>query len=107
MTSLNKKLVSIIQELDLGDINETKKLSILDEIGEVLTQRIILRLIKEVPKEKKSLFVEKINNNKTDPDKVLLFIDHFVQNADELIDEEIDIYKNDLINAIKKPPTKS
>jgi len=107
MTSLNKKLVSIIQELNLGDINETKKLSILDEIGEVLTQRIILRLIKEVPKEKKSLFIEKINNNKTDPDKVLLFIDHFVQNADELIDEEIDIYKNDLMNAIKKPSTNS
>ncbi len=96
MTSLNKKLVSIIQELDLGDINETKKLSILDEIGEVLTQRIILRLVNEVPQKKKTLFIEKINNNKTDPDKVLLFIDHFIENADEIIDEEIEKYKNDL-----------
>ncbi len=96
MTSLNKKLVSIVQELDLGDINETKKLSILDEIGEVLTQRIILRLVNEVPKKKKALFIEKINNNKTDPDKVLLFIDHFIENADEIIDEEIEKYKADL-----------
>jgi len=105
MTSLDKKLVSIVQELDLGDINETKKLSILDEIGKVLTQRIILRLVKEVPKEKRALFIEKINKNKTESDKVLLFIDHFVENADELIDEEVENYKNDLQKALNTKQT--
>ena len=60
MTTLDKKLISIVQDLDLGEINETKKLSLLDEIGEVLTQRIILRLIKEVPKNKKDLNEEDI-----------------------------------------------
>lgn len=101
MKSLDKKLVSIIKDLDLGNINETKKLSLLDEIGEVLTGRIILRLVKEVSADKKDLFIEKINKNKDEPDKVLLFIDHFIENADEIIDEEIEKYKNDLKKALK------
>lgn len=101
MALLDEKLISIVQDLDLGDINETKKLSLLDEIGEILTQRIILRLIKEVPKNKKDLFVQKINNHKNEPDKILLYIDYFVDDADKLIDDELNNYKNDLQKAIK------
>jgi len=96
MSSLDKKLTSIIQDLDLGDINETKKLSLLDEIGETLTQRIILRLINEVPQDKKDIFINKINEHKNEPAKVLLFIDHFIDDADKFIDEELEKYKNDL-----------
>ncbi len=96
MTSLENKLLSIIQDIDLGVINETKKLSLLDEIGDVLTERIILRLLNEVPSEKKDVFIEKINEHKDNPNKMLLFIDHFIDNADEIIDEEIEKYKNDL-----------
>lgn len=101
MTSLDKKLVSIVQDLDLGEINETKKLALLDEIGEVITQRIILRLVKEVPKDKKDLFIKKINDHKNEPDKILLYIDYFVDDADQFIDEELDNYKNDLQKAIE------
>ncbi len=101
MALLNEKLVSIVQDLDLGEINETKKLSLLDEIGEILTQRIILRLITEVPKDKKDLFIQKINDHKNEPDKILLYIDYFVDDADKFIDEELDNYKKDLQKAVK------
>lgn len=101
MTLLDKKLISIVQDLDLGEINETKKLALLDEISEIITERIILRLIKEVPKDKKDLFIQKINDHKNEPDKMLLFIDYFVDDADKFIDEELDNYKNDLQKAIE------
>jgi len=102
MTSLlDKKITLIIQNLDLGDINEAKKLSLLDEISEVLTERIILRLIDEVSTDKKDIFIEKINEHKENPEKVLLFIDHFVDNANKIIDNELDAYKKDLQKATK------
>ncbi len=101
MQSLSTKLISLVKDLDLGDINETKKLSLLDEIGEILTQRIILRLVKEVDSNKKKLFIEKINKNKNDPNKVLLFIDYFIDDADKIIDEEIKKYKKDLQKVLK------
>ncbi len=100
MSSLNKQLLSIVRDLNLGEITEIKKLSLLDEIGEVLTGRIMIRLLKETPAKKKDLFIQKINEHKEEPDKILLFIDHFVDNANELIDEEIEIYKKDLHKAI-------
>jgi hypothetical protein len=102
MTTLENKLLLIIQDIDLGEITETKKLSLLDEIGAVLTNRIILSLLKEVPAEKKDIFIAKINENKDNPDKILLFIDHFVENADEIIDFELEKYKNDLQDALQK-----
>ena len=101
MSSLNKQLLSIIQDLNLGEITEIKKFSLLDEIGEAITGRIIVRLIKETPAKKRDLFIQKINEHKEDPDKILLFIDHFIENADKCIDEEIRLYKKDLQKVIK------
>jgi hypothetical protein len=91
-----EKFTQILDDIDLGDITETKKLSLLDEIGTLLTRRIILELIARVPEEKKQVFIDKINENKDDPDKVLLFIDHFVDDADSVIDAEIDKYTEEL-----------
>jgi len=102
MTSLEEKLVSIVEDIDLGTINEIKKLSLLDEIGDVLTHRILARLINEVAQDKREIFIKKIKEHKSEPEKVLLFIDHFIEDADKIIDEEIDKYKKDLRQALQK-----
>ena len=102
MKNLNKKVATLARDINLGDINETKKLAILDQLGEMLTYKIIARLIQEAPKEKREVFIEKINTNKDDPDKILLFIDHFVEDADIIIDEEIDKCEKDLKKVIAK-----
>lgn len=98
----NTQIASIIKELDLGDITETKKLSLLDEIGTVLTQRIILQLLEKTPEDKKDAFIQKINENKDNPDKILLFIDHFVEDADKVIDDEIVRCKVDLLSIVQE-----
>lgn len=96
MRSFTTQFTAIINDINLGDITEAKKLSLLDEVGTILTQRIILELLNKTPQEKKDLFVQKINDNKKNPDKMLLFIDHFVENADDVIDAEIQKYKEEL-----------
>jgi hypothetical protein len=100
MKKYQKQIVQLIRELHLDEITETKKQSILDDINVVITQRIILRLLDETPRNKKSLFVQKINEHRSDPDKMLLFIDHFVDNAQEIIEEEVITCKNDLTQVI-------
>jgi hypothetical protein len=100
MSDFNTKITSIVRDIDLGDINETKKLSLLDEISETITGRILLRLIEEAPDEKKDLFISKINKHKNEPEKVLLFINHFVEDADKIIDQEIEEYRNSLFSII-------
>ncbi|MFA5986490.1 MAG: hypothetical protein WC819_04060 [Parcubacteria group bacterium] len=97
-----KTPTTILEDLNLGEITETKKLFLLDEINALLTNRIVLRLINNTPEEKKQVFIDKINANKDNPDKILLFIDHFVDNADQIIDEEIDNCKKDLKAVIQK-----
>ncbi|MEN8252321.1 MAG: hypothetical protein ABFQ53_01970 [Patescibacteria group bacterium] len=100
MDDINKKITVITKDLDLGNINESKKQHLLDKIGENLTQRIILRMLEEVEEDKKEIFIEKINENKENPDKLLLFIDHFIENADVIVDEEIEKYKKDIENIL-------
>lgn len=101
MQSFTAQFTKIIRDIDLGDITEAKKNSLLDEIGIVLTQRIILELLEKTPKDKKDIFIQKINENKDDPNKMLLFIDHFVEDADHIIDTEISKYKEELFTAIQ------
>lgn len=100
MATLNTKITKLYKDLDLGEITETKKLFLLDEINSLLTKRIILALIENTPEEKKALFIEKIKENKENPDKIVLFIDHFVTNADRIIDQEITKLKNELIKKL-------
>lgn len=100
MATLNTKITKLYKDLDLGEITETKKLFLLDEINSLLTKRIILALIENTPEEKKALFIEKIKENKDNPDKIVLFIDHFVTNADRIIDQEITKLKNELIKKL-------
>lgn len=101
MSTQNDNFNSIIQDIDLGNINEAKKMALLDDIGTILTHRILIRLVDSTPAEKKSVFIEKINENKSDPDKILLFIDHFVENADDVVDNEIAKCKEDIQNIIQ------
>ena len=96
-----KKTSTILDDLNLGEITETKKLFLLDEINALLTNRIVLRLIEHAPAEKRQVFIDKINTNKDAPDKILLFIDHFVENADQIINDEIMQCKSDLTSVIK------
>jgi hypothetical protein len=93
---------TIFTDIDLGEINETKKHALLDDVGMLLTQRILLTLIDNVPKEKKDAFIQKINEHKDDPNKILLFIDHFVENADEIIDQEILTCKEEIETLAQK-----
>lgn len=100
MKTLDEKLTQLYNELDLGDVTETKKLFLLDEINSLLTKRILLKLIESVPNEKRSLFIEKIDENKDDPNKIVLFIDHFVDNANEIINNEIYELKKELLQKL-------
>lgn len=100
-----KKTPTILDDLNLSEITETKKLFLLDEINTLLTNRIVLRLIEHAPAEKRQVFIDKINANKDAPDKILLFIDHFVENADQIINDEIMKCKNDLASVIQKTPS--
>ena len=97
----NKKLTALFRDLDLGDITESKKLFLLDEINALLTHRIVTKLIEKTTDDKKELFIGKINEYKDDPNKILLYIDHFVEDADKIIDREIATYKKELIKTVK------
>lgn len=91
----------MLERVDLGDITETKKLFLLDKINTLLTKRIIAALARRVPANKKKLFLEKINQNKDQPDKIILFIDHFIPNAGAIIDKEITKMNDEIMSSLK------
>ena len=61
MDTQNNNFTSIIQDIDLGNINESKRIALLDDIGTILTHRILIKLVANAPEEKKEVFIEKIN----------------------------------------------
>lgn len=91
----------LLERVDLGDITETKKLFLLDKINTILTKRIIAALILHAPADKKDLFVEKINQHKDQPDRIILFIDHFIPDADSIIDAEITKVSDEIMQSLQ------
>lgn len=91
----------ILERVDLGDITETKKLFLLDKISTIVTKRILAALIHAVPDDKRDLFIAKINQNKDQPDKIILFIDHFIPNAGQIIDAEIARCSEEILQKIQ------
>lgn len=102
MAQIQKNTIAdmILERVDLGDITETKKLFLLDKISTIVTKRILAALIQAAPADKKDLFIAKINQNKDQPDKIILFIDHFVPDANRIIDAEIARFSEDILQKI-------
>ncbi len=96
MTKHNKHFTTLCQEILIPhcDIDHATRIS--SEIGTLLTKRILIRIADTLAPEKKEVFITKITEHKNDPDKMFLFINHFVEDADTIITEEITRCKNDV-----------
>ncbi len=96
MTTHNDNFVTLFQEMTVPHCDAQCTTALFNDIGALLTKRILIRLIDTITPEKRGSFLTKITEHKNDPDKIFLFINHFVEDADAIITEEITRCKNDV-----------
>ena len=87
--------IDLITELGIDKLPEKQRQELFAQIAEVLQQRIVLRLIEEMPEDKKEEFGKVLAENKDNPEPIEKFLGETLPNVEELVLDEIGKYKQE------------
>lgn len=93
--------IDLIKELGLDTLSQNQQEELLLQVGEVIQQRIILRIVDEMKDEDKDRFTALLDKSDENPDEVEEFLKEKVPNLDQISVEEIGRYKGELLELIK------
>lgn len=87
--------MDLITELGIDKLPEKEQQALFVQISEVLQQKIVLRLVEELPEERKEEFGKILEENKENPGPIEVFLKEALPNVEELILDEIGKYKQE------------
>lgn len=87
----------IIKEWDLASIPEDRKEEVVNRIGRILYQAVLVRTLDILSDVEQDELDELMNKNTTTPKDVLLFLKSRIPTFDELLREERDNLRNEIL----------
>jgi hypothetical protein len=88
--------VDLIKELGINELPQEQRDETLLQMGEIIQQRIVLRIVTELPEDKKEGFANVVNSEDKSGEAVDKFLTENLSNLEELILDEIGKYKNEM-----------
>jgi hypothetical protein len=98
----NLAKIDLIEELGLENLSKEQQEKILLDMGEIIQQRVMLRIIEELGNENKDEFVKLLEEKKDQPEEIENFIRAKVPEADDIMMEEIGAYKKEITELVDK-----
>jgi galactose-1-phosphate uridylyltransferase len=89
--------IDLVKELGIDILPKEKQEELLVQMGEVLQQRIVLRIVEEFPEEKKDELLKIFESKDKSPDEINAFIESNLPNAEQLVLDEIGTYKRESV----------
>ena len=106
MTDLKEKIkavqINLIKELGIDKLKPEQQEKLVMQIGEILQQRVVMRIIEELPDEKQDEFKEILDKASEDPKLVDDFLTENVPGIEDMILEEIGDYKQGATEFMKQ-----
>lgn len=90
---------NIIIELGLQELPEERKLNLLSKMSELIQKRVLLRVIRSLSVVEKQEFDELLG--KENDQEIYQFLIAKVPNIDEITDEEVIKFKEEIIEHVK------
>lgn len=104
MSNLKEKIkaaqIDLIKELGIDKLEPEQKEKIVMDIGEILQQRIVIRVVEELPDEKQDEFKEILDKGEENPELIDDFLKENVPGLEDMILEEIGEYKKGALGMI-------
>lgn len=91
---------NLIKELGIDKLPKEQQEKVLMQMGEMIQQRIVIRLFEEMSEEKKQEFETFSEENEKDPAKLVKFLEDNVENSGEFVKEEIGKAKKEIMDTI-------
>ncbi len=100
------KKVDLAKELELDKLSEEERASALEQIGQIVYERVILRFLEELKKREVSEAVRieflKLAEAEGKEEQLKSFLKGFLPDADELVMDEIGKYKQEMVTFMKE-----
>lgn len=93
---------NIVKELGLEALSEDKQVEILEKIGQIIFQSVLIRVMDIMSEEDKDEFDELLGVKADDTEAVLGFLQGKVPNLDEIVKEEVIKFKTETLDIISK-----
>ena len=94
--------IDLIKELGIDTLESKKKEELLLQIGEILQQRIVLRIVEELPEEKQDEFNGILEKAQDNPDLLDQYLKENIPGVEDMILEEIGEYKKGASDFMKQ-----
>lgn len=98
---MDKKTIqqNLIQELGLGDLPEDKQVELLTTMTESVLKRITIQVLEQLSEEEKKEFDQVRESN--DPDKITEFLREKIENYDEMAENTVKEFKEEMKDTIE------
>lgn len=88
--------IDLIKELGINELPQEQREETLLQMGEIIQQRIVLRIVAELPEDKKEAFANVVNSEDESGEAVDTFLGENLPNLEEIILDEIGKYKKEM-----------
>ncbi|TSC78312.1 MAG: hypothetical protein G01um101429_838 [Parcubacteria group bacterium Gr01-1014_29] len=93
---------NLMAELGFDDLPTDEKMKMLETMGEIINKNIALRMFEELPDERAKELKTLLTSYADDPEKLEFFFRQELPNFDEIVKEEVALYKQDLLDKFDK-----
>ncbi|GEM_PF-882356 len=100
--SIQAAQIDLIKELGIDTLEPKQKEELLLQIGEILQQRIVLRIVEELPEEKQDEFKGILEKAQDNPDLLDQYLKENIPGVEEMILAEIGEYKQGASDFMKQ-----
>lgn len=97
----NQITQNFLEELGLNNLPEDKKIQLLDDVGRMIQQNVIFRVIEVMNESDKDEFDRVIGENMDHPEAILNFLKAKVPNFETIVSEEVEKFKKESVEFIK------
>ncbi len=91
---------NLIEELGIDKLPKEQQEKVLTQIGEMIQQKVIMRLFEEMPEDKQKEFENFSKENEKDPAKLVKFLEENVENSEQVTKEEIGKAKKEIMDTM-------
>lgn len=93
---------NLLKELGLENLPEDKKTSLFLDIGRIIQQNVILRVLEELKEEDKDDFEKLLAEKINDQDAISAFLQSRISSLDTIVQEEIENFKKENLDLMNK-----
>ena len=102
---MNQTRDNLIKELGLDNLPSEKQMEILLDVGRIIQQNVVLRVLDELDEKDKSEFDKLLEEKTGDEEAILAFLRSKIKNLDEIVEEETAKFKKGSINLMENIKT--